>query len=116
MPAAAGVGDISNHGGTIIGPGVPTVMIGGKPAAVVGDMHACALPPVGHQPTVSPFPMGSATVMIGGRPALRVGDVCLCGASAAVGPLRIIPRYRLEFSATLFAQRRGDGIQRNRHP
>uniref|UniRef100_Q479Z4 PAAR protein n=1 Tax=Dechloromonas aromatica (strain RCB) TaxID=159087 RepID=Q479Z4_DECAR len=85
MPAAARVGDLSNHGGTITGPGVPTVMIGGQPAAVVGDMHACVLPPNSHQPTVSPFPMGSATVMIGGRPALRVGDSCLCGASAAVG-------------------------------
>ncbi len=85
MPAAACVGDLSNHGGTITGPGVSTVLVGGKPAAVAGDMHACALPPNSHQPTVSPFPLGSSTVMIGGRPALRVGDTCLCGASAAVG-------------------------------
>jgi len=85
MPAAARVGDLSNHGGTITGPGVPTVLIGGMPAAVAGDMHACVLPPNSHQPTVSPFPMGSTTVMIAGRPALRVGDTCLCGASAAVG-------------------------------
>jgi len=85
MPAAARVGDLSNHGGTITGPGVPTVLMGGMPAAVAGDMHACVLPPNSHQPTVSPFPMGSTTVMIAGRPALRVGDTCLCGASAAVG-------------------------------
>ncbi len=85
MPAAACVGDISTHGGTITGPGVATVLIGGMPAAVAGDMHACSLPPNGHQPTVSPFPMGSATVLIGGRPALRVGDSCLCGAASAVG-------------------------------
>ncbi|MBS1130762.1 PAAR domain-containing protein [Ferribacterium limneticum] len=85
MPAAARVGDLSNHGGTITGPGVPTVLIGGMPAAVVGDMHVCPIPPPGHVPTVSPFPMGSTTVMIAGRPALRVGDTCLCGASAAVG-------------------------------
>lgn len=85
MPAAACVGDLSTHGGTITGPGSPTVLIGGNPAAVVGDLHACVLPPSGHQPTVSPFPMGSATVLIAGRPALRVGDACLCGASAAVG-------------------------------
>ena len=69
----------------MIGPGVPTVMIGGKPAAVLGDLHACSLPPSGHQPTVSPFVAGSSTVMFGGRPALRVGDTCVCGASAAVG-------------------------------
>lgn len=85
MPAAARVGDLSNHGGTITGPGVPTVLIGGMPAAVVGDMHVCPIPPPAHAPTVSPFSMGSTTVMIAGRPALRVGDTCLCGASAAVG-------------------------------
>ena len=85
MPAAACVGDLSNHGGTITGPGVATVLIGGLPAAVAGDLHACVLPPNSHQPTVSPFPMGSATVLIGGRPALRVGDSCLCGAASAVG-------------------------------
>ncbi|MCP5519591.1 MAG: PAAR domain-containing protein [Verrucomicrobiales bacterium] len=85
MPPAARVGDLSNHGGTLTGPGVATVLIAGQPAAVVGDLHVCPLPPPGHLPTVSPFPAGSATVMVGGRPVLRVGDVCLCGASAAVG-------------------------------
>jgi uncharacterized Zn-binding protein involved in type VI secretion len=85
MPAAARVGDTTNHGGTIVGPGVPTVMIGGMPAAVVGDTHICALPPNGHQPTASPFPSGSTTVMIGGLPALRTTDSCICGAMAAVG-------------------------------
>ncbi len=90
MPATARVGDVSNHGGTITGPGVATVLIGGMPAAVAGELHVCALPPNGHQPTVSPFPMGSATVLIGGLPALRVGDSCLCGASAAVGSPTVI--------------------------
>ena len=85
MPPAARMGDVSNHGGTITGPGVPTVLIGNMPAAVATDMHVCTIPPQVHQPTVSLFPMGSATVLIGGKPALRVGDVCICGASAAVG-------------------------------
>lgn len=85
MPAAALVGDTTNHGGTIIGPGVATVLIGGKPAAVATDNHVCVLPPNTHQPTASPFPMGSTTVLIGGKPALRVGDTCLCGAASAVG-------------------------------
>ena len=85
MPPAARVGDVSTHGGTITGPGVPTVLIAGQPAAVVGDLHVCPIPPPGHVPTVSPFPMGSTSVMVSGRPVLRVGDVCLCGASAAVG-------------------------------
>lgn len=68
-----------------MGPGEPTVLIGGMPAAVAGDIHSCALPPNAHQPTVSPFPPGSATVLIGNKPAVRVGDVCACGAGAVVG-------------------------------
>ncbi|MEM9337727.1 MAG: PAAR domain-containing protein [Bacteroidota bacterium] len=85
MPAAARVTDTTNHGGTIVGPGEPTVLIGGMPAAVLGDNHVCVIPPPNHVPTVSPFPAGSATVLIGGKPAVRVGDTCICGASAAVG-------------------------------
>ncbi len=85
MPPAARVGDLSNHGGSIIGPGEATVLIGGMPAAVMGDNHVCPIPPPVHVPTVSPFPVGSPTVLIGGKMALRVGDTCICGASAAVG-------------------------------
>lgn len=85
MPAAARATDSTTHGGTIVGPGVATVMIGGMPAAVVGDTHVCSLPPNSHQPTASPFPSGSSSVMIGGRPAVRTSDTCLCGAGAAVG-------------------------------
>jgi uncharacterized Zn-binding protein involved in type VI secretion len=85
MAAVARVGDISTHGGTIIGPGSPTVMIGGRPGAVAGDLHVCVLPPSGHQPTVSPFPTGSPTVLFGGRPALRTTDACVCGAMPVIG-------------------------------
>ena len=85
MAYAVCVGDTSTHGGTIVGPGSATVLIGGKPAAVAGDMHVCSLPPTGHQPTVSVFPSGSSTVMFGGVPALRTTDACICGAMAAVG-------------------------------
>ena len=85
MPAAARVGDTSTHGGTIVGPGNATVLIGGMPAAVAGDMHVCSLPPNAHQPTASPFPTGSTTVLVGGMPAIRATDTCICGAMAAVG-------------------------------
>ena len=85
MPPAARVLDSTTHGGTIVGPGEATVLIGGMPAAVMGDNHVCSLPPNVHQPTVSPFLIGSGTVLIGGKPAIRVGDTCLCGAGAAVG-------------------------------
>jgi uncharacterized Zn-binding protein involved in type VI secretion len=85
MPAAARVGDISTHGGTLMGPGAATVLVAGMPASVAGDLHTCALPPNVHQPTVSPFPAGSVTVLVAGRPALRTTDTCLCGAASAVG-------------------------------
>jgi uncharacterized Zn-binding protein involved in type VI secretion len=83
MPAAARVADTTNHGGVIVGPGVPTVLIGGMPASVLGDTHVCAIP-FPHI-MVSAFPMGSTTVFIGGKPALRITDPAVCGAMAAVG-------------------------------
>jgi uncharacterized Zn-binding protein involved in type VI secretion len=59
----------------IIPPGAPTVLIGGQPAACVGDQTLpCILPgcvPAGPGVIVK----GSATVTIGGRPAARVGDM-----------------------------------------
>lgn len=85
MPPAVRVGDLTNHGGLVAGPGVPVVLIGGMPAAVAGDLHVCPLPPTSHQPTVGPFPMGSGTVLVGGRPLLRTTDAAACGAMAAVG-------------------------------
>ena len=85
MPAAARVLDVTNHGGCIMGPGEPSVLIGGMPASVLGDNHVCVLPPIIHQPTASPIIAGSSSVLIGGKPAARVGDACGCGASAAVG-------------------------------
>jgi uncharacterized Zn-binding protein involved in type VI secretion len=85
MPSAARVGDTTNHGGTVLGPGTPTVLIGGKPAALLGDNHVCPIPPNTGHITSSPFTMGSATVLLGGKPALRAGDSCVCGASTAVG-------------------------------
>lgn len=91
MPFAARVGDPTGHPGVIAGPGVATVLIGGMPAAVVGDMHACSIPlPAGpHPPT--PIAMGSTTVLIGGRPAARMGDISGCGAPIVLGsPLVII--------------------------
>ena len=65
--------------------GVATVLVGGQPAAVLGDMHACVIPSPPPHPPSTPFVVGSATVMIQGRPALRAGDACACGAFVAVG-------------------------------
>jgi len=87
MPQAARVGDSTAHGGSIIGPGISNVMIGGMPAAVVGDMHVCAIvpTPASPHPTTTPFVAGSVTVMVGGKPLLRVGDMAACGASIIIG-------------------------------
>lgn len=74
---AARLGDSTAHGGTIV-VGLPTVLIGGQPAARVGDMHVCPLV-TGVVPHVGgPIIMGSATVLIGGVPAARVGDQATC--------------------------------------
>ncbi len=85
MPFAARVGDPTGHPGVITGPGQATVLIGAMPAAVLGDMHACSMPPPAgpHPPT--PIARGSATVLIGGRPAARMGDMSGCGAPIVAG-------------------------------
>jgi uncharacterized Zn-binding protein involved in type VI secretion len=89
MPPAARVGDPTGHPGVVTGPGVPNVLIGGMPAAVVGDLHTCAFPPPAvHPPT--PFPKGSLTVLIGGRPALRMGDMAGCSAPIVMGALTVM--------------------------
>lgn len=69
---------IPHVGGPVAGPGVPTVLIGGIPAAVVGDTCVCVGPP-------DTLAMGSATVMIGGKPAGRMGDTTAHGGAIAVG-------------------------------
>jgi uncharacterized Zn-binding protein involved in type VI secretion len=89
MPPAARVGDSTTHGGSITGPGVSTVTIGGQSAAVAGDMHSCALGSNTHPPT-TPFPTGSSSVTVGGRGVLRTSDSCGCGAMAAVGAPTVV--------------------------
>ncbi|WP_370288236.1 PAAR domain-containing protein [Siccirubricoccus soli] len=74
--------------------GVPTVLIGGMPAATVTSitqpcMLAACVP--GGPGMVA---MGSATVLIGGLPAARVGDMTAHAACVAVIPMptgKILP-------------------------
>ncbi|WP_010664992.1 PAAR domain-containing protein [Marinilabilia salmonicolor] len=65
-------------GGPVMGPGVPTVLIGGKPAAVMGDTCTCAGPP-------DTIVQGESTVLIGGKPAATVGSMTAHGGSVTVG-------------------------------
>jgi uncharacterized Zn-binding protein involved in type VI secretion len=85
--AAGRIGDLTDHGGTVLGVGVPTVLIEKKSAAVAGDVstttHKCSIPP---QPPHPPGPfVGVTLVLIGGKPALRDGDVAPCGAKVIGG-------------------------------
>lgn len=73
-----GVPPIPHVGGPVLGPGVPTVLIGKLPAAVVGDLATCVGPP-------DSIAQGSSTVMIGGKPAARVGDTTAHGGAIALG-------------------------------
>ncbi|WOD42837.1 PAAR domain-containing protein [Hwangdonia lutea] len=89
MPAAARVGDmhtcpmvnpgpVPHVGGPILPAGEPTVLIGGMPAARVGDMAVCTGPP-------DTIAAGSATVLIGGMPAARMGDSTAHGGVIVLG-------------------------------
>ncbi len=93
MPPAARITDmhtcplitgvVPHVGGPIIGPGVPTVLIGSLPAAVVGDMVTCVGPP-------DTIAMGSATVLIGSKPAARLGDSTAHGGVIVLGMPTVI--------------------------
>jgi len=89
MPLAARVSDfhtcpmvnpgpVPHVGGPILPPGCPTVLIGGQPAARVGDMATCVGPP-------DTIAVGSGTVMIGGMPAARMGDMTTHGGIIVLG-------------------------------
>ena len=77
MPPAARITDmhtcpmvtgiVPHVGGPILPPGAPTVLIGGLPAATMGDTAICTGP-------TDTIIRGSATVLLGGKPAARLGD------------------------------------------
>lgn len=71
-------GPVPHVGGPILPAGAPTVLVGGLPAARVGDMAICVGPP-------DVIAMGSSTVMIGGMPAARMGDLTAHGGTIVAG-------------------------------
>lgn len=71
-------GPVPHVGGPVVGPGAPTVLIGGLPASIMGDNCVCVGPP----DTVA---KGSATVMITNKPAVRMGDSTGHGGSIVLG-------------------------------
>lgn len=74
---------IPHVGGPIIGPGAPNVLIGGLPAARLGDMLVCVGPP-------DSIVKGSSTVMIGGVPAARMGDSTAHGGQIMLGAFNVM--------------------------
>jgi uncharacterized Zn-binding protein involved in type VI secretion len=77
MPAAARVGDkhccekldpVPHGGGSILDPACPTVFIGARNAARVGDLAFC------DGGDFDVILTGEPTVLVGGKPAARLGD------------------------------------------
>lgn len=88
MPPAARLGDphvcpmvtgvVPHVGGPILPPCMPTVLIGGMPAARVTDMAVCAGGP-------DVIAKGSPTVLIGNMMAARMGDLTVHGGVIVMG-------------------------------
>ena len=88
MPPAARVSDlhvcpavtvlVPHVGGPVLPPCAVTVVIGGMPAARVGDLCMCTGP-------VDMIAMGSATVMICGHPVALIGDLTAHGGVITTG-------------------------------
>jgi uncharacterized Zn-binding protein involved in type VI secretion len=74
---------VPHVGGPIVGPGCPTVLIGGLPAACLGDMAVCVGPP-------DVVVMGAFSVLIGGRPAARMGDMTAHGGVIVLGAFNVL--------------------------
>lgn len=69
-------GDVTDHGGTVVG-GAATTDANGRRIARVGDRVTC--PRKGHGGTTV-IVSGDPTVVIDGSPVARHGDVTACGA------------------------------------
>lgn len=76
-------GTVPHVGGPIMPPGEATVLIGGMPAAKVGDMVTCTGPP-------DTIAMGSTSVLIGGVPAARMGDSTAHGGTIILGDFTVL--------------------------
>ena len=88
MPPAARVADmhvcpmvtvlVPHVGGPILPPGAVTTLIGGMPAARVGDIVTCVGPP-------DVIVLGSFTTMFQGQPAAYMGSMTAHGGAVVMG-------------------------------
>lgn len=76
-------GVVPHVGGPILPPGAPTVLIGGLPAARIGDLATCVGPP-------DAIVVGSTTVLIEGMPAARMGDSTSHGGVIIMGCFTVL--------------------------
>jgi uncharacterized Zn-binding protein involved in type VI secretion len=74
---------VPHVGGPIVAPGCPTVLIGGMPAACLGDVAVCVGPP-------DVVVLGAFNVLIGGRPAARMGDITAHGGVIVLGCFNVL--------------------------
>ena len=62
---------------------LPTVLIGGLPAARMGDLAVCVGPP-------DDIVLGAFNVLIGGQPAARMGDLTAHGGVIVLGCFNVL--------------------------
>ena len=74
---------VPHVGGPILAPGCPTVLIGGLPAARMGDLAVCVGPP-------DVIVLGAFNVLIGGQPAARMGDMTAHGGVIVLGAFNVL--------------------------
>ena len=75
---------VPHVGGPIAGPGAVTTLIGGMPAARVGDMAVCVGPP-------DVIVLGSFTTLFQGQPAAYMGSMTAHGGVVVMGfPMVIV--------------------------
>jgi uncharacterized Zn-binding protein involved in type VI secretion len=76
-------GIVPHVGGPILPPGAVTVLIGGLPAARVGDMATCVGPP-------DVIVLGSFTVLTMSMPQARIGDLTAHGGTIVLGCFTVL--------------------------
>jgi uncharacterized Zn-binding protein involved in type VI secretion len=74
---------VPHVGGPILAPGYPKVLIGGLPAARMGDIAMCVGPP-------DVVILGAFNVLIGGQPAARMGDMTAHGGVVVLGCFNVL--------------------------
>lgn len=76
-------GTVPHVGGPVLGPGASKVLIGGLPAAVVGDTCQCSGPP-------DTIIAGSTKVLFQKKPAARLGDSTAHGGKIIAGNPKVL--------------------------